>query len=86
MRLTLDDDRRTIWTELQRREHARRVANFNDACHLLYQERMVRTSNPATVKLSTADAAEARRVIADVITRECDDEVRFNPLRAGGRR
>lgn len=85
-RISHEDDRYTVWQLLQRRDHARRRRNFEAACQQLYAERMVRTANPATLRLSAEDAALARQLVADQLTWEASCEVRFNPFRAGGLR
>lgn len=82
-RISHDGDRYTVWQALRRRDHARRVRGFEEACRQLYAERMVRISNPATVRLSAEDAALARQLVAEQLTWEASCEARFNPFRAG---
>lgn len=85
-RISHEDDRYTVWRALQRRDHARRARAFEEACQQLYAERMVRISNPATVRLSAEDAALARQLVADQLVWEASCEARFDPFRAGGSR
>jgi hypothetical protein len=85
-RISHEADPLDVVRALRRRDYARRVKDFEAACAQLYDERMVRTANPATVRLSAEDAALARRLVADQITWEASCEARFDPLRFGGPR
>jgi hypothetical protein len=84
-RISHEADPYDLARALARRDHARRQRDFEAACWQLYAERMARTANAATVRLSAEDAALARELVADQITWEASCEARFNPFRSGGR-
>jgi hypothetical protein len=85
-RITHEGDRYDVYRALRRRDHARRQRDFEAACQQLYAERMVRTANPATVRLSDADAALARQLVADQLTYEAHCDASFSAFRFGGPR
>lgn len=85
-RITHEADPLDVYRALRRRDHARRVRDFEAAVAQLYDERMERVANPATVRLSPEDAALARQLVADQLTWEASCEARFSPFRFGGPR
>ena len=60
-----------------------RSRNFLEAMKQLYAERMVRTSNLATVRCPPEDVALARKIVAEQLTWEADMARRFGPFGTG---